>query len=70
MQNTHVPKTNNQYIVSDEPGKPGRPDITDWDSDRIDLKWEPPTKDGGAPITSYVVEKKDPFTKVYRNKQG
>jgi hypothetical protein len=29
--------------MSDEPGKPGAPDPVDWDSDHVDLEWEPPT---------------------------
>lgn len=39
--------------------------MTDWDADRIDLEWEAPMKDGGAPITSYIVEKKDPHTREW-----
>jgi hypothetical protein len=35
--------------------------VTDWDKDHVDLKWSPPREDGGAPITGYVVEKKDKF---------
>lgn len=27
----------------DTPGKPSKPEITDWDRDRVDLKWNPPT---------------------------
>lgn len=42
----------------DEPGKPGTPEVTDWDADRVDLKWTPPLNDGGAPITAYVIEKR------------
>ena len=42
----------------DEPGKPGRPDVTDWDKDHVDLEWSPPESDGGAPITGYVIEKR------------
>lgn len=43
----------------DEPGKPGVPDIVDYDNTSVDLKWEPPKKDGGAPIEKYLIEKKD-----------
>ncbi|RWS15516.1 twitchin-like isoform X8, partial [Dinothrombium tinctorium] len=46
----------------DEPSKPGNLEVTDWDADHVDLKWEPPEKDGGAPITSYIVEFKDKFS--------
>ena len=42
----------------DEPGKPGKPEITDWDKDHVDLKWAPPETDGGAPITGYIIEKR------------
>lgn len=50
----------------DEPGKPGRPEVTDYDADRIDLSWEPPHKDGGAPIEGYIVEVRDPDTKEWK----
>lgn len=43
----------------DEPGKPGTPEIVDYDNTSVDLKWEPPKKDGGAPIEKYIIEKKD-----------
>lgn len=39
--------------------------VTDWDVDRIDLEWDPPLKDGGAPIEGYIVEMKDPETKEW-----
>ncbi|KAJ8886792.1 hypothetical protein PR048_013004 [Dryococelus australis] len=45
----------------DEPGKPGTPEITDYDNESVDLKWTPPTSDGGAPIEKYIIEKKDRF---------
>lgn len=47
-----------KYFV-DLSGKPGTPELEDWDVDRVDLKWEPPKDDGGAPITGYVIEKKE-----------
>ncbi|CAJ0936046.1 unnamed protein product, partial [Mesorhabditis belari] len=50
----------------DEPGKPGRPMVTDYDADRIDLAWDPPLKDGGAPIEQYIVEVRDPVTKEWK----
>lgn len=43
------------------PGKPGTPDIVDWDVDRVDLKWDPPKDTGGAPITKYIIEKKERY---------
>ncbi|OTF76669.1 hypothetical protein BLA29_001005, partial [Euroglyphus maynei] len=42
-----------------EPDKPGRPQPVDWDRHHVDLKWQPPENDGGAPITGYIVEKKE-----------
>ncbi|CAD6198887.1 unnamed protein product, partial [Caenorhabditis auriculariae] len=50
----------------DEPGKPGRPEITDYDADRIDIAWDPPMKDGGAPIEEYIIEVRDPDTKEWK----
>ncbi|KAG1672466.1 Twitchin [Nymphon striatum] len=46
----------------DEPGKPGKPVATDWDKHHIDLKWVPPSSDGGDPVTSYIIEKKDKYS--------
>ena len=53
-------------VVAKNPwGPPGPPtdlDIADWDKDRVDLKWQRPSKDGGAPITGYAVECKERFS--------
>ena len=46
-------------FCADEPGAPGRPEATDWDKDHVDLRWTPPLKDGGSPITGYVIEKRE-----------
>lgn len=41
------------------PAPPGLPDIVDWDEKSAKLKWEPPIRDNGAPITGYVIEVMD-----------
>ncbi|XP_059218729.1 twitchin isoform X21 [Stomoxys calcitrans] len=43
----------------DEPGKPGRPEPTNWDKDFVDLAWDPPKDDGGAPIEKYIIQMRD-----------
>ena len=55
--------TNDRCLVflPDVPDAPGAPDIVDWDKHRADLKWKAPKRDGGAPITGYVIEKKDQY---------
>lgn len=45
----------------DEPTKPGTPEIVDYDNKGVNLKWEKPASDGGAPIEKYIIEKKDRF---------
>ena len=49
-------------FFTDLPGKPSVPEFVDWDVDRVDLKWEAPKDDGGAPITGYIIEKKEKLT--------
>ncbi|KAL5273793.1 unc-22.2 family protein [Megaselia abdita] len=60
-----APLTADESIIAknpfDEPGKPENVRATDWSKDSIDLAWTPPTSDGGSPISSYVVEKKDKY---------
>lgn len=31
-------------------------EVTDWDKDRVELKWTKPISDGGSPILKYIVE--------------
>lgn len=44
-----------------KPEKPGTPSIVDWDKNRVDLEWTAPKRDGGAPITGYIIEMKPKF---------
>lgn len=46
-------------LSSDEPGKPGRPELKNWDKDFVDLEWRPPASDGGAPIEKYIIQMRD-----------
>lgn len=43
----------------DEPGKPGRPEPTNWDKDFVELEWKAPQSDGGAPIEKYIIQMRD-----------
>jgi len=45
--------------ITDEPCPPSNLRVTDYWSDHITIAWDPPKKDGGSPITSYVIEKRD-----------
>lgn len=49
-------------LIVDEPGKPGTPEIVDYDNKSVKLKWKAPESDGGRPITHYVIEMKDKFS--------
>lgn len=51
----------------DEPDAPGKPKVTDWDRDHIDLEWEPPKNDGGSPITGYIIQKKEKGSPYWTN---
>ncbi|VDN28526.1 unnamed protein product [Gongylonema pulchrum] len=50
----------------DTPGKAGKPEVTDWDKDHVDLIWAPPANDGGAPIEGYVIEMKEKFAPFWK----
>lgn len=55
----HSTEAKNPFDVA---GKPGTPKIKDFDRDFVELEWTRPEKDGGAPISGYVIEKKDRFS--------
>ncbi|XP_037071182.1 twitchin-like [Pollicipes pollicipes] len=58
LDTDHATLAKNPYEI---PGAPSTPEIVDWDVDRVDLKWKAPKNDGGAPITGYIIEKKEKF---------
>lgn len=39
----------------------------DWDSDHVELEWTPPPSDGGAPITGYIIQKKERGSPYWQN---
>ena len=50
---------------ADVPDPPGRPEAFDWDVNHIDLKWNKPLFDGGAPVQGYHVQKKQKGTTIW-----
>lgn len=49
----------------DRPGRPGKPTLTDWDKDHVDLEWAKPENDGGAPIETYQIEKRTKYGRYF-----
>ena len=43
----------------DSPGAPEPPHATKTDRTAINLAWKPPSNNGGNPISSYIVEKRE-----------
>lgn len=37
----------------------------DYDKDHVVLEWKPPRKDGGAPVNTYIIEKKPKGSSVW-----
>lgn len=46
-------------LVKDEPSRPGKPEIVDYTNSSVNLTWTVPERDGGRPLTHYIVEIKD-----------
>ena len=46
----------NMFISVEKPGQPGTPEIMGTDKSSVALKWSPPTMDGGAPVSGYIIE--------------
>ena len=56
-------------FAADKPSPPRNFQVTAFDKDFVDLKWEVPENDGGEPITGYLVERRD-VTKTAFVQQG
>lgn len=52
-------------MIVDQPDKPGKPEIKDYDKDFVQLEWAKPETDGGSPITGYIIEKKTKHSPVW-----
>lgn len=48
-------------LLPGEPDRPGKPVVKDFDKHSALLKWAPPADEHGAPVTSYILEKKDQY---------
>lgn len=63
MQGESKPLAEEKSIIAknqfDAPDAPDKPEVTDWDANRIDIAWKHPANDGGAPIKQYIIEKKE-----------
>ena len=57
----HAVKVLNDFVL-DVPGIPGTPVISDITSTAMTLRWAPPDSDGGVPITTYIVERREQFS--------
>ena len=44
------------------PSAPRSPEAVDWSQSHFELTWKEPASDGGAPITGYIVEKRDKYS--------
>lgn len=47
------------FVFLDPPSAPRWLDVVNISRNSADLKWTAPERDGGSPITNYVVEKRD-----------
>ena len=53
-------------FILGEPNPPSRPNITSCNADCVSLAWKAPDKDGGSPVTHYVVECREANTSLWK----
>lgn len=54
------------FASIDPPSAPQWLEVANITKINADLKWQPPSSDGGSPITNYVVEKRDVRRKAWQ----
>lgn len=52
----------------EEPSAPGTPVFVNWDKDYCVIEFTPPARDGGSPITHYIVEGRDERDRIWVEK--
>ena len=54
-------KNHDLLFFLDPPDPPTNLKIIDFDVDFVELEWKKPDNDGGAPISQYIIEKRDKY---------
>ena len=54
------------FPSTDPTSPPGDPDILDYDKDYVEVKFNPPEKDNGAPVQGYVIEYREKGQKDWK----
>ena len=49
-------------FLTDVPDAPGKPKVNSTTATSANITWSAPTSDGGSPIKTYVIERKDNFS--------
>ena len=49
------------------PGRPAMLEIESVTKNSISVRWEPPTRDGGQPVTGYVLERREAHLGIWHN---
>ena len=58
------------FRSTDPTSPPGNPDILDYDKDYVEVKFDPPEKDNGAPVQGYVIEYREKGEDEWKKVRG
>ncbi|KAL1383363.1 hypothetical protein pipiens_013162 [Culex pipiens pipiens] len=64
LESSHPIVAKNDF---EEPSQPPKPQVVDWDANSVSLEWNAPKSDGGAPITEYIIQKKEKDSPYWSN---